>query len=244
MKLTNFNSSNKRLSSGPGRQVPTELLDAERLLDENRAEVETRLSRPKESAPNMRLGHVHLKVRDLNRSIRFYTSVLDLRVTEHTGRHAFLAAGGEHHSLALEEVGAWAVAPSRHAVGMAHLAFEVPDRVAFVAAHDRLWKASIPISCTDKGICWAMRFEDPDGNEIEVYLDRRKALDGTALWEGRWRGFKIPKPFVPPLAAAPRRASLAAKVARYQQSGIDEPKANAGCAQDDHHASDKLAGLV
>ena len=85
---------------------------------------------------------------------------------------------------------------------MDHVAFEVPDRVAFVAAHDRLWKACIPISCADKGIGWTMRFEDPDGNKIEVYLDRRKALDGTALWEGRWHAFKIPKPFARPLPTA------------------------------------------
>ena len=126
----------------------------------------------------MRLGHVHLKVRDLNCSIRFYTSVLDMRLTEHTGRYAFLAIGTEHYSLALEEIGAWAVAPARHAVGLAHVAFEVPNRLAFVAAHDRLLKASIPLICGDKGISWAMRFEDPDGNEIEIYLDRRRTLDG------------------------------------------------------------------
>ena len=93
------------------------------------------------------------------------------------------------------------------------MAFEVPNRVAFVAAHDRLLKASIPIICGDKGISWAIRFEDPDGNEIEVYLDRRKALDGAALWEGRWQAFKIPKPFCV-TAPAPMRDSLAAKVAR------------------------------
>jgi catechol 2,3-dioxygenase len=244
MKLTNFNSSNNRLTGSPGRQVPTELLDAERLLDENRAEVEPRLSRSKENAPSMRLGHVHLKMRDLNRSIRFYTSVLDLRVTEDTGRYAFLAAGGEHHSLALEEVGAWAVAPSRHALGMAHLAFEVPDRVAFVAAHDRLWKASIPISCTDKGISWAMRFEDPDGNEIEVYLDRRKALDGTALWEGRWRGSRYQ-------SHSSHRSRRHLGVLRSQQRllVISNPQTmNRRQTEDvlkmNHHASDKLAGLV
>jgi catechol 2,3-dioxygenase len=214
VKLNNFTSSNNRLTGRPARQVPTESLDAERLLDENRADVETRWRSAKESAPSMRLGHVHLKVRDLNRSIRFYTSVLDMRLTEHTGRYAFLAIGTEHHSLALEEIGAWAVAPARHAVGLAHVAFEVPNRLAFVAAHDRLLKASIPIICGDKRISWAIRFEDPDGNEIEIYLDRRKALDGTALWERRWRAFKIPKPFC---AATVGEAGIGvAKVARHR----------------------------
>jgi catechol 2,3-dioxygenase len=227
MKRTNFTTSNNRLTGRPARQVPIEELGAERLLDANRAAVETHWSSPKESAPSMRLGHVHLKVRDLNRSLRFYTSVLDLRLTEQTERHAFLAIGTEHHSLALEEIGAWAVAPSRYAIGMAHVAFEVSDRAAFVAAHDRLLKASIPMICGDKGIRWAIRFEDPDGNEIEVYLDRRKALDGTALWEGRWQAFEIPKPFATPRSqkpaaacimdsdSAPMRDSLASKVARH-----------------------------
>ena len=151
----------------------------------------------------MRLSHVHLKVRDINHSITFYTSVLGLRLTEQTGRYAFLAAGTEHHSVALEEFGAMAIAPARCAVGMSRVGFEVPDRVSFVAAHDRLLRFGMPIISGDNGISWVMRFEDPDGNEIEIYLDRRKAPDGTSLWEGRWQAFKIPKPFVPPRSAKP-----------------------------------------
>ena len=136
----------------------------------------------------------------------------------------FSAIGTEHHSLALEEIGAWAVAPARHAVGLAHVAFEVPNRLAFVAAHDRLLKASIPLICGDKG--WAMRFEDPDGNEIEIYLDRRKALDGTTLWERRWRAFKIPKHFVPPRSAKPASAwqrSLVTAIRRRRAEGKRRP---------------------
>lgn len=199
---TNLASPNSRLAGRSACRTPTAL-------------------QIRDASCSMRLSHVHLKVRDLTRSIPFYTSVLGLRLSEHTGRHAFLATGTEHHSIALEEIGARAAAPSRHAVGMAHLAFEVPDRAAFVAAHDRLWKASIPISCADKGISWTMRFEDPDGNEIEVYLDRRKALGGTPLWEGRWHAFKIPKPYAPSLPAAPRRGSPAARVAHHEQSPIE-----------------------
>jgi catechol 2,3-dioxygenase-like lactoylglutathione lyase family enzyme len=152
---------------------------------------------------SMRLSHVRLKVRDLNYSIQFYTSILGLRLTEQTGRHAFLAAGAEHHSVALEEIGTLAIAPSRCAMGVSRVGFEVPDRAAFVAAHDRLWRFGMPIISGDNGISWVMRFEDPDGNEIEIYLDRRKAPDGTALWEGRWQAFKIPKPFVPPRSEKP-----------------------------------------
>ena len=118
----------------------------------------------------MRLSRVRLKVRDLNYSIQFYTSILGLRLTEHTGRFVFLAAGMDHHSVALEQFGALTIAPSRCSVGMARVGFEVPDRVAFVAAHDRLLRAGMPITIGDNGISWVMRFEDPDGNEIEIYL--------------------------------------------------------------------------
>ena len=180
---------------------------------------------------SMRLSHVRLKVRDLNYSIQFYTSILSLRLTEHTGRHAFLAAGAEHHSVALEEIGTLAIAPSRCAMGVSRVGFEVPDRASFVAAHDSLLRFGMPIISGDSGISWVMRFEDPDGNEIEIYLDRRKAPDGTALWEGRWQAFKIPKPFAGPrsekptwpgrkriMDSAPMRDSLAAKAARHRQS--------------------------
>jgi hypothetical protein len=138
----------------------------------------------------------------------------------------FFAAGAEHHSVALEEIGKLAIAPSRCAMGVGRVGFEVPDRAGFVAAYDRL----LPIISGDNGISWVMRFEDPDGNEIEIYLDRRKAPDGTALWEGRWQAFKIQMPFAPRsekptwpcrkriMDSAPVRDSLAAKAARHRQS--------------------------
>lgn len=140
------------------------------------------------NAASIRLGHVHLKVRRLDRSVPFYTDILDLRLTERTGRYAFLAAGAEHHAVALEEIGDWTVEPSPRSVGVAHVAFEVPDRTTFVAAHRRLLEAGVPIIARDNGISWTFRFKDPDRNEIEIYLDRRDAPGGTKLWEGRCDG--------------------------------------------------------
>lgn len=141
---------------------------------------------PPPESPTLCLGHVHLKVRDLNRSVPFYTRILGLRLTEWVGRYAFLAAGGEHHSVALEEVGAWSVNPSRRAVGVAHVAFEVPDRATFSAMRKKLAAENLPFISRNNGISWAIRFKDPDGNEIEIYLDRRRSPGGAKLWGGRW----------------------------------------------------------
>jgi catechol 2,3-dioxygenase len=141
-----------------------------------------------ESVPALRLGHVHAKVRSLDGSLPFYTGVLGLRLTERTGRYAFLSVGSEHHSLALEEIGAWAVRPSRRAVGIAHFAFEVADRAAFAAMRRRLSDSNVPFISRNNGISWTVRFNDPDGNEIEIYVDRRRAPGGAARWNGRWHG--------------------------------------------------------
>jgi catechol 2,3-dioxygenase len=136
----------------------------------------------------LRLGHVHLNVRDLNRSVPFYTSLVGLRLTEWVGRYAFLATSNEHHSLALEEIGKRAINPSRRAVGVAHVAFQVPDRVAFAAMRKKLSDANVPLISRNNGISWTFRFKDPDGNEIEIYVDRRHSPGGTQLWKGRWYG--------------------------------------------------------
>jgi catechol 2,3-dioxygenase len=131
---------------------------------------------------------VHLKVRDLDRSLPFYTDVLGLRLTERTGRYAFLAVGSEHHSLALEEIGAAAAASSRRTTGVAHFAFEVEDGAFFFRMRRKLLGKALPIISRNNGISWTMRIKDPDENEIEIYVDRRHAPDGATLWGGRWHG--------------------------------------------------------
>lgn len=187
MNLVQLPNLNHRKASNNGhsrrsivafdRQAPRAVKSADRRRVSHRAKPRT-----------LHLGHVHLKVRDLNRSVPFYTRLLGLRLTEWAGRYVFLAAGDEHHSLALEEVGRWAVNPSRRAVGVAHVAFQVPDRAAFAAMRKTLKEANLPFISRNNGISWAMRFKDPDGNEIEIYVDRRHSPDGTQLWGGRWHG--------------------------------------------------------
>jgi catechol 2,3-dioxygenase len=147
---------------------------------------ERRLRRSCRSPETLRLGHVHLRVRNLDVSLAFCTTMLGLRVTERAGRFAFLATSNEHHSIALEEIGEWARNPHRRATGVAHVAFEVPDSEAFAAMRRKLLDAGYPLISRNNGISWAFRFKDPDSNEIEIYVDRRHSPGGTARWGGRW----------------------------------------------------------
>ena len=134
------------------------------------------------------LGHVHLKVRHLERAIEFYRKLLGLEVTERVGEtFAFLSGDERHHELALQELGESAAPPPAHATGLYHTAWEVPDREAFRLAWERLRTASVPVSGVDHGISWALYFRDPDGNGVEIYVDRRNAEDGTSEWRGMTR---------------------------------------------------------
>mgnify|MGYP006288329909 CR=1 FL=1 len=140
------------------------------------------------SSTRTRIGHVHLKVRDLERSVNFYRRVLGLEVTERAGRgFAFLSGGHAHHELALQEVGEGAGSAPRRSVGLYHTAWEVPDREAFAAAREALAEAGVSARAVDHGISWALYFRDPDDQGVEIYLDRRDAPDGTERWRGRTR---------------------------------------------------------
>lgn len=133
----------------------------------------------------MRLGHVHLKVRRLERAIGFYRDVLALAVVERLpGQYAFLSFGVAHHDLALQAVGEDAPGPSPQGVGLYHSAFEVPSERELLAAWDRLDRLGVAHADVDHGISWAVYFNDPDGNGVEVYLDRRHAKGGREVWNG------------------------------------------------------------
>lgn len=132
----------------------------------------------------MKLGHVHLKVRELDRSVAFYTTLFGLLVEERLDGFAFLNDGVVHHSLALQELGP--LAPRAHplSVGLYHVAFEVESDEAFRAFEARLEEMGIRHQSVDHGISWATYFNDPDGNGLEVYVDRRRATDGRGIWNG------------------------------------------------------------
>ncbi len=133
----------------------------------------------------MRLGHVHLKVRRLERAIAFYRDVLALALVERVpGQYAFLSFGDAHHDLALQGVDEDAPAPLPQGVGLYHSAFEVGSPAELLAALDRLEAAGVPCVGVDHGISWAVYFNDPDANGVEVFLDRRHAMGGRNAWNG------------------------------------------------------------
>ena len=132
-----------------------------------------------------KIGHAHLKVRDLQRSIDFYRRFLALDVTEVVGNHyAFLTGGAFHHEIALQNVGADAPKPPARGTGLYHVAFEVPDMRSFALAYRSLREAGIAVLAVNHFISWAMYFDDPDGNGLEIYWDTRTEPGGRALWHG------------------------------------------------------------
>ena len=125
--------------------------------------------------PRVVVGHVHLKVADLERAVRFYTDVLGFEVTQLYGdQAAFLSAGGYHHHVGLntwESRGGRAPAPGT--TGLYHVAFLYPDRAALGRAYRRLIEHSIALDgASDHGVSEALYLRDPDGNGIELYWDR------------------------------------------------------------------------
>ena len=121
------------------------------------------------------VGHVHLRVADLDRSIAFYQDILGFEVTQHYGKQAaFLGAGGYHHHIGLntwESLGA-TPPPAGH-TGLYHSAFLYPDRASLGAVIKRVLDAGIPLDgAADHGVSEAVYLRDPDQNGVELYRDR------------------------------------------------------------------------
>ncbi len=125
--------------------------------------------------PGARIGHVHLKVADLERAIAFYHDVLGFEITQRHGNQvAFLSAGGYHHHIALntwESEGGSPPPPGT--TGLYHLAILYPSRAELADALRRLVNAGISLEgASDHGVSEALYLRDPDGNGVELYWDR------------------------------------------------------------------------
>ena len=125
-----------------------------------------------------RIGHVHLKVADLDRAIGFYRDVLGFAVMQRYGTGAaFLSAGGYHHHIGLntwESAGATPPPPGH--TGLYHTAFLYPDRASLAQVLQRVLDAGIPIDgAADHGVSEAIYLRDPDQNGVELYVDRAEA---------------------------------------------------------------------
>ncbi len=128
--------------------------------------------------PETRVGHVHLKVADLDRAIAFYSGILGFDVTQRYGSQAaFLSAGGYHHHIGLntwDSLGGTQPPPGH--TGLYHSAFLFPDRKALAQVLKRLVEAGYPLTgASDHGVSEALYLDDPDGNGVELYRDRPQA---------------------------------------------------------------------
>ena len=133
----------------------------------------------------MKIGHLHLKVRSLQRSENFYHDLLGLHVNERAGSSMVFMSGTDmHHELALQEVGAEARTPGRFDTGIYHIAFEVKDRKELAAVVERLDSQGHAAYLVDHRMSWAVYFADPDGHGVEVYWDTRNEPFGQTDWTG------------------------------------------------------------
>lgn len=126
-----------------------------------------------------RIGHVHLKVADLNRALEFYRDLLGFEVTLMYGNQAaFISAGGYHHHIGLNTWHSKGSPPtSKEGVGLYHTAILYPTRKDLAIIYDRLRKAYYPLTgASDHGVSEALYLDDPDGNGVELYWDRPSEL--------------------------------------------------------------------
>lgn len=159
--------------------------------------------------PATRIGHVHLKVSDLERAIGFYSGVLGFELQQYYsgGRAAFLSAGGYHHHIGLntwESAGATPPPPGH--TGLFHTAFLYPDRAALGDALRRVLDAGLTLDgAADHGVSEAIYLRDPDENGVELYRDKPEA-EWPRDADGRLAMVNAPLDLEALLAEAPARA--------------------------------------
>jgi catechol 2,3-dioxygenase len=138
-------------------------------------------------AQGTRIGHVHLKVADIDRALGFYIGVLGFHLKQRFGTQAaFISTGGYHHDIGLNT---WSSKggkpPARGTTGLFHLAILYPERADLADALKRVLEAGYELDgASDHGVSQALYLDDPDGNGVELYWDRPEAewplnADGT-----------------------------------------------------------------
>ncbi len=124
---------------------------------------------------NTRIGHVHLKVSDLNRALSFYHDLLGFEITQRYGEQAvFISAGGYHHHIGLNTWYSKNGSPApRNSPGLFHTAILYPERKDLALILERLLDQGYPLTgASDHGVSEALYLDDPDGNGVELYWDR------------------------------------------------------------------------
>ncbi len=133
------------------------------------------MSTPPPIHPDVRIGHIHLKVANLQRALDFYVGVLGFSLTQRFGNQAaFLSAGGYHHHIGLNTWESLDGSPSpAGTTGLYHVAILYPTRKVLADALRRLQIANIPLDgAADHGVSQALYLHDPDHNGVELYWDR------------------------------------------------------------------------
>jgi len=127
--------------------------------------------------PRVDIGHVHLKVADVERALGFYVDVLGFELQQRFGEQAaFVSAGGYHHHIGLNTWESAGGPPPPGSTGLFHLAIRYPDRATLADALRRLGAAGHPIDgASDHGVSEAIYLRDPDQNGVELYRDRPEA---------------------------------------------------------------------
>ncbi len=123
--------------------------------------------------PTLKLGHVVLKMRDLDKAKAFYRDILGLKITEERGDFGvFFRFADYHHDIAIFKVDDDAAAPEHNQVGLSHLALVADSLETVKAMYSRLVEHDVPIVRTvDHGVTKSVYFKDPEGNELEIYCD-------------------------------------------------------------------------
>jgi catechol 2,3-dioxygenase len=127
--------------------------------------------------PNTHIGHVHLKVSDLQKALEFYNGLLGFEITQLWGTQAaFISAGGYHHHIGLNTWYSKGAPPApKHSAGLFHTAILYPARKDLAAILKRLIDANYPLTgFADHGVSEAIYLDDPDGNGVELYWDKPK----------------------------------------------------------------------